>query len=430
MLIKIKKQYLCYCLPAFVLMIFGGLSFFIDTTAVYYDIFNLLCAAGLCMSLYISIPHNSKGYAKKDGLILLLAALMIVESNIRSSWNFAHRCVFAIGILLSVAALKESNIIKAIEFILKALFALYLMYAFITILCSIIPGLYEGFIINLFPENRYILLRQWHHGGNPGLTNHYSTNGMLLASGFCIAFSKYVSQRRKGWLILSGILFIAVVLSGKRAHFLFCGFAAILLRYLSFKEKSIITKWLRIISIIGFVILVGYVVVILYGQDLGIVSRFAGISEADDVSRGRFALWLGGINSFLHHPIMGIGWKQYCRQIGPVIQYGSLLYDTHNVYIQLLCETGIVGALVFFMWFVRIFISTIRELKYCKRNKNKHYSLLSFSAMYQFFFFMYCFTGNPLYDYMTSIPYFLACAITVWFTRKQETLLESKLGSV
>ena len=429
MSLKIKKQSLWYYLPAIVLIVFGGLSVFLDSTAFYFDFFNFLCAVAVGISFYLSFSHKSKRYTKRDGWILLLAVLMIIESNIRSSWNFSHRCVFAISILICIAALKETNINKPIEYILRVLFILYLIYALVTILCALVPGLYEGSIINLFPENRFILLRQWHHGGNPGLTNHYSTNGMLLAAGFCIAFSGYISNRKKRWLILSLVLFLAVILSGKRAHFLFCGFAAILLLYLSYKEKSIINKWLRLLLVIGFVLIVGYVVVNLRGQDIGIVSRFADISEADDVSRGRFALWLGGLYSFLHHPIIGIGWKQFCRQIGPHIQYGSLLYDTHNVYIQLLCETGIIGALVFFMWFVRIFATTMRQFKQYRGKKDNQFFLLAFSLMYQCFFFMYCITGNPLYDYMTFVPYFLACTITIWFTRRQEAQLQLELDN-
>ena len=40
-----------------------------------------------------------------------------------------------------------------------------------------------NFVCNLFPDAASTILNQYHNAGIPGLTKHYSTNGMLLAAG-------------------------------------------------------------------------------------------------------------------------------------------------------------------------------------------------------------------------------------------------------
>lgn len=62
----------------------------------------------------------------------------------------------------------------------------------------------------------------------PGLTNHYSTNGIYLAIGLMMFSSSFLFEegknRRKSkiWLVL---IVLALLLTGKRAHLLFSVFS-------------------------------------------------------------------------------------------------------------------------------------------------------------------------------------------------------------
>lgn len=54
-----------------------------------------------------------------------------------------------------------------------------------------------NFVCNLFPDAASTILNQYHNAGIPGLTKHYSTNGMLLAVGTMIFGSYALTEKRR-----------------------------------------------------------------------------------------------------------------------------------------------------------------------------------------------------------------------------------------
>ena len=57
----------------------------------------------------------------------------------------------------------------------------------------------------------------------------------------------------------------------------------------------------------------------------------------------------------------------------------------------------------------------------CYRKKDSLF-LMTFSLGYQVFFYAYCVTGNPLYQYETYIPYFAACAIAIFYHKRNQRI--------
>ena len=87
-------------------------------------------------------------------------------------------------------------------------------------------------------------------------------------------------------------------------------------------------------------------------------------------------------------------------------------YNVHNVFIQILCETGILG-MSCFLYFI---YSMWKRLKFLLKNiskfNEKQKLLVRYSALLQVFFFCYCLTGNCLYD--NTLFYFaIASGISV-----------------
>ena len=74
------------------------------------------------------------------------------------------------------------------------------------------------------------------------------------------------------------------------------------------------------------------------------------------------------------------------------------------------------------MWFITLFIMTIKLYKKIRISKNEIASKikfhLSYSLSFQTFFLLYCVSGNPLYDKEMFIPYFLACSLTLYYNAK------------
>ena len=77
-------------------------------------------------------------------------------------------------------------------------------------------------------------------------------------------------------------------------------------------------------------------------------------------SNGRMPLWRAAWNCFLDSPVFGNGWGSYT----PAVKDAGLGYATnaHNIYLQILCETGIVGFLLIGGAFLTILVGIIRKL--------------------------------------------------------------------
>ncbi|MDR1136079.1 MAG: polysaccharide pyruvyl transferase family protein [Clostridiales Family XIII bacterium] len=212
-----------------------------------------------------------------------------------------------------------------------------------------------------------------------------------------------------GILIISITLF-SVFLTGKRGILLFAT-AAVLITYFWFYSKAdILGKILKLSVGAVAMLLIAYFIfrdVNIVNQVFVSLGRFSpfGHTSLNSFSNGRIGLWTLAWELFLQNPVFGAGWGAY---------YDLLTYDrhfdVHNVYLQLLCETGIVGFSVFMLFFIRTLVNTYQLLvREDQAVKKQH---LSFSFCMQIFFLLYCFTGNPLYEHYTFIPYIIACAIT------------------
>ena len=119
---------------------------------------------------------------------------------------------------------------------------------------------------------------------------------------------------------------------------------------------------------------------------------------------GRDQLWNQAIDYFLQNPLTGIGWNNYKKIF--------TLRETHvhNIYLQLLCETGIIGFLSFIVFFVRSLIISFKNLK-VSRNNSIEFSWILFSLYVQIYFLLYGLSGNPLYDVEEMILYFFAVGV-------------------
>ncbi|MCA9917791.1 MAG: O-antigen ligase family protein [Anaerolineales bacterium] len=87
----------------------------------------------------------------------------------------------------------------------------------------------------------------------------------------------------------------------------------------------------------------------------------SGADAREEVSfRGRLSENIAGIQAFSDHPIVGVGWgnfpkyyQEYARHIGT--DNRSVERGTHNLYLQIAAEQGLLGLIVMFSLFALIF---------------------------------------------------------------------------
>ena len=172
-------------------------------------------------------------------------------------------------------------------------------------------------------------------------------------------------------------LLLAMVVLGRRGELLAAAvaIAALVLALCSQKKR-------RIILIAGSVcVAVGTFLVLTFLPQLGkipVLSRYVETIEqllsGADFSSGRGILMAMGWAGFVSRPIFGLGWGQYIQmaaQIGMCDTDGNLIEDCHNIYLQFLCETGIVGAILLMVPIFYLLITTCRMLKAAKSMEDR-----------------------------------------------------------
>ena len=86
--------------------------------------------------------------------------------------------------------------------------------------------------------------------------------------------------------------------------------------------------------------------------------------------------------------------------------------SAHDVYLQLLAETGIIGLVLFLVPAVSTLVVAMRRSVAHRGEKPYEDSFCLWACVgAQIFFLVYCFSGNPLYDPQCYIPYFMSCVV-------------------
>lgn len=338
--------------------------------------------------------------------IAMLAAVLIRNGDLaRGNYGKPFFSAFAV-ILFFLALFLPQGRVWCKRF--AVLFSLE--HACFTWLFYFLPSFYKNHVLVLFPDFYEELSYQFEHRQMAGLTSHYSINAIYLTVGFLILVCELISQMRNrqrlSRLRVAAVVFLfsALLLTGKRAHLLFsvAAVAAVfLLANLRQLRQSIRRFWWILPVCIAGIALCS---VFIPSLSAAFVRMFSG----SDITNGRLPLYRLALEKFYEHPLFGIGWGEYKYQYAlSGISGTQPIMETHNVYLQVLCESGIIGFLLFAVSFLAVFVKALRSIVCREENLS---SELLISMGIQVFFFLYCLTGNPLYDIPMLYPFVLACA--------------------
>ncbi len=242
----------------------------------------------------------------------------------------------------------------------------------------------------------------------PGLLGEVAYSAFAMNIGIALIISKYFAGKKLSifnWIQLL-IFIIGVMLSFKRSLLLIPVFATIFLFLVSSTNKKLKKGLIFLVIAIGIVI----AVINIFPETLDTIGRLGeGNSKNSGLSglNGREQLWEYAFDMFKENPILGLGFSSYTKYC--YMQGFQWNYLTHNIYIELLGETGIIGLVLFIGLFIVLFMKTLKVLKMSK-NKDD-ISLVNFSLFMQIVFLIYGFSGNPLYFPQQMIVYVIAISI-------------------
>lgn len=388
------------------LIVFSLFEYIFDYTIIPFAIKKIVFMGIFLGCVLCFIIKGNLKISHKQTLCVIFILFILLEIMIFSK-DFLSMLIIACLPLLVVFKMTYKNV----EHIQVILAVSGLIIGASCIIQFLFPSLFYS-ISNIFMNTKWSTLAHQFEGWNQycGLTYQTGVAGIIIVTGI-IAMITLPKKRYKIISILCfGILYTAIFLTGKRTLITISLLIPCIVYYF---DNEINKKSKKMNRIVGIVFLSIICVILLqiaspYLEDVGIFSRLKNqqINENVDFLSGRKVLYESAWEMFEKHPIIGSGWGQFAKTSG---------HDTsvHNVYLQLLAETGMVGFVIFIALIFYTLKWTIEKIKSRKIMDIQQKQCYIFYLLLQLFFIIYCLTGNPLYGNSTRTLYIFACLMVL-----------------
>lgn len=354
-----------------------------------------------------------------------------------SSPTWFDTTMFAIGIVLIIFLEYRTNDLNKL---FKAFIFVGIVNAICVFIQSIDKGFFDAFARAWYPEGMYqqylrtMRYESYLNGCNPVAGD---TAGYLI---FCIGllFSTYmIPQYAKNQKISKAVFvlcIIALILTGKRGGLICTLVASIIIYVISGKSSKKIQRFLLVVVLLLILMRSITFFAELFPGANAIVraaDSINGILYGQDITSGRTRLYGYALIQFRAHPVLGIGWKKFNLLTTTLYNYNDVHY-VNNDYLQVLCETGVVGLICIYLPMITFLIKTLSmysEVVKSKANKNIKLAFV-FSLFIQIFHLTYSIFEIPLYDRCFFFTYILAvsmgyCAQKEYLQMKQTAGLVS-----
>lgn len=306
------------------------------------------------------------------------------------------------------------------DLLMKTLIISGLFIAF-TVLIDQVTHLFRSALIGIY--SNAAASYKLHFSGTGGILPNTAAAGGFIVSGLACYITRLRIQKKrpsiKNWIIIL-IYSVSFVVIRKRGFALDIIAALFILYVAGFiwkpnKSSIDIKRFIRrLVLLFGIVaaglVLYNYVPFIRDAADT-YIKKFL---REDTTLSGRTFLFALAIQLFKTSPIFGIGWARYRTYTRGVLSSNlNNTYDAHNVYLQVLSETGIVGLVFYVIALIAAMIPGARKLKESIRNNDEgRRPVLELGMFLQLFYLFYSLSGNPLYDYTFFVVYFIGILMT------------------
>src|SRR5690554_634582 len=391
-LYRIEKSFLSS------LIIYSLFSWYIDANNIIPD-YNLTPYVLVFFLLYaMIIGFLSKFVFNRFALVWLpFITLIMMNILLRYRLGISTALQLVIGFIFLLTSSANMLTIKKSINILKVI---SILFAITVIFHYLFPSIHMIFIKYLLnPESYRIVESLMNRGFYAGLSSQTGHIAAYLSIGIGLFFV-FANKFNKRRVIFIGTIFvIALLLTGKRAHFLFSIVAFAITMLISSKQKVNTAMKILFLTIIiaGVLTIMGPYLNPLTGvgrvyDSFAKILMGSKIDDVNDITSGRLDLFQEAWLVFKQNIWNGIGWGYYGFSEEVVSEY-----TVHNVYLNILAELGIPGLIFYLIPLLWLIKQNIKLLKIYKNTSQLN--LLKFTLYCQIFYLLYNFTGNPLYNF-------------------------------
>lgn len=405
-------------------IILASIVFFANAN-IFSPYVGIILWAIFCLSILYIVMYNKKEKVNEKmqvwGLAIIYLILnMIFSYNIEKSFELLRIYVFFYTFL----TINRSE--KSINTFFKYIKNIVLFGALTIIISPMITDFisrFFSFFVKASPIRQMAELQEHTYSG---IFSEKANAAFILNVGIAIVGSNLLfknekkPKEKKKNIIELIILFVALILTNKRA-LLVMPVMIFLFIYIFVREKNKMLKILKFLipSIIGLMILINVFPVM--GN---VFYRFI-----NDDDNHRSELHAVCIEMNQKKPIFGYGinsYNTYAYDSGFRLHvFGTddsniWKYHAHNIYYQLLGETGYIGLVLIILTFTFYIYQSIVLLRQTTRPESKR--ILFFSTYIQLLFVLYGYTGNTFYYYQQIAIYFIAISFLITEIKQKNKL--------
>ena len=345
-----------------------------------YTVLGMMLALHLFFRLKENEPLHQTPVTLAAGMLTCVIALQFLRPDARRDVDTVS---YLISMLICMAyVLTAPGEHSGVRMASTAMYIGAMAMAAFVVVFTFLPELFLHLVyplLSITAQRYYDFFAPLGYGVSLG-TYSYTDYVLYLGLAVCCADLAVKPRTRRRIAIDSvslAFLLLAMVVLGRRGELLAAAvaIAALVLALCSRKKR-------RIILITGAVLGAAAVMLILaFLPQLGqipVLARYVQTIEqllsGADFSSGRGVLMSMAWTGFLSKPLFGLGWGQYVQmsaQIGMCDTDGNLIEDCHNIYLQFLCETGLLGTALLLLPIGYLLFTTCRMLRAAKVMEDK-----------------------------------------------------------
>lgn len=331
----------------------------------------------------------------------ILAIVYLFESGLNIKWKVFPRSFYWLFLVLGLSIVLWAG--RPDYYVLVRLFFWMFTTVAIANLIKKRPRVLRKMIVGFVISSTYLVVQTLLNFLEASVINRATYEGMdqnglaailnvaiVLIYYFRVRFVGSENSKNPMLIVLLVTLFLGIVATGSRS-----GFLTFLAGFYVFNPFSI-----KLYHNLIYFLLLG--LPILFISNAISSNRFIELvdqrmeSSSMDQGGGRFPIWSIALQSFLEKPVLGHGYRNFRYEFKNYIDQAGLehntkailsnrdLLGTHNTYLEILTESGLLGFFIFVAFQVRL-LARMKYYQWRLTEKRFVYALFAVLLVYGFF---------------------------------------------